>query len=464
MFYYKSFFRFSLLGLFIFTSAIVVAQNSERDTIPENDIPVSICGITVKTVIETNSFPNGINEMYRFLDGHLSGVSVQNVSNTFGAMPFINIRGKSSLADKYQPLWIIDGVVVENLVELTNNDLASGDAVTLIRSALSGLNPNDIEKMEVLKDGSATALYGARAMAGAIVVTTKKGRQGHRQITYKGAYTSRLKPSYNDFNIMNSQQEMKFFHELESKGWLSPPVMISAPNWGVYGKMYELMNTYDPSTSRPFLENTLQARNKYLQQAEFRNTDWFDELFQSTIMSSHSLSLSAGNEKAALYASLGALIDPGWYKQSNVNRYTANVNASYKLLRNLSIAVLSNIAYRKQNAPGTTNSSTDRYGQRTREFEINPYWLATNLSRSMDAATDYRRNYDSFNPINELNNNYLHTNVIDAKIQAQINWKILTNLELTVSETYQYAKASQEHYATENSNQALAYRAGMNTP
>ncbi|GHT38755.1 SusC/RagA family TonB-linked outer membrane protein [Bacteroidia bacterium] len=430
-----------LFCLLIFVSFTVAAHTKTRSDTIVNDAAT-----------------NGIPEIYRHLEDRLSGVSVHNVSNTFGVIPYINIRGKSALADKYKPLWIVDGVVIENLVELTNSELSSGDAVTLISSAVSGLNPDDIESLQVLKDGSTTALYGARALAGAIVITTKKGRQGRRRITYKGEYTTRLKPNYHDFNSMNSQHEIQFFQEMEMKGWLSFSNLQTASNWGIYSKMYELMNTYDLSTGTFLMDKTQQT--KYLQQAEMRNTNWFDELFQSNIMSSHSLGFSSANEKSAVYASMSALIDPGWYKQSNVNRYTANVNASYQILPTLSMDIYTNFAYRKQHAPGTTNR-VDIQGEKVHEFEINPYWLASNLSRTMDVTDYYRRNYASFNPLNELNNNYLQTNALDAKIQSQIHWKIIPGLELNLSETFQYAQASQEHFVSENSNQAMAFRAGI---
>ena len=72
----------------------------------------------------------------------------------------------------------------------------------------------------MLKDGSATSIYGARAMAGVIVITTKKGHAGVSRISYTGEYTYRLKPNYNQFNIMNSQQQMSVYREMEQKGWL----------------------------------------------------------------------------------------------------------------------------------------------------------------------------------------------------------------------------------------------------
>ena len=79
---------------------------------------------------------------------------------------------------------------------------------------LAGLNSDDIESFQILKDGSATSIYGARAMAGVIVVTTKKGKQGQAHINYSGEFTSRLIPSYSNFDILNSQEQMGIYREL----------------------------------------------------------------------------------------------------------------------------------------------------------------------------------------------------------------------------------------------------------
>ncbi|MDY3091135.1 MAG: carboxypeptidase-like regulatory domain-containing protein, partial [Porphyromonas sp.] len=148
---------------------------------------------------------DGMADAARALEGKAAGVSVQNVSGTFGSAPKIRVRGATSIFGASKPLWVVDGVVMDDVVEIDASALSSGDATTLISSAIAGLNPDDIESFQVLKDGSATSIYGARAMAGVIVVTTKKGRAGVSKISYTGEYSYRMKPSYGDFNIMNSQ-------------------------------------------------------------------------------------------------------------------------------------------------------------------------------------------------------------------------------------------------------------------
>ena len=274
---------------------------------------------------------SGVADISRSLEGQAAGVSVQNVSGTFGTSPKIRIRGATSIYGSSKPLWVVDGVIMEDAANVGADDLASGNPETLISSAIAGLNADDIESFQILKDGSATSIYGARAMAGVIVVTTKKGKQGQAHISYTGEFTTRLVPSYSNFDILDSKEQMGIYRELADKGWLNFSEVLNGSEYGVYGKMYELINTYNARTGRFALENTTEARNRYLQRAEFRNTNWFKELFSSNIMQSHSISLSGGTQKSNYYASFSALLDPGWYKQSNVNRYTLNVNLTQHL-------------------------------------------------------------------------------------------------------------------------------------
>lgn len=242
---------------------------------------------------------DGVAEISRALEGRAAGVSVQNVSGTFGTSPKIRVRGATSIYGSSKPLWVVDGVIMEDVAEVDADNLSSGDAVTLISSAIAGLNADDIESFQILKDGSATSIYGARAMAGVIVVTTKKGHAGSNKIAYTGEYSVRLKPSYNRFNILNSQEQMGVYKEMEQAGYLNLADVYRASNSGVYGKMYHLINQYDATNGSFGLMNTEEARNAYLREAEYRNTDWFDILFNDNISRNHAVSMSSGTDKAS---------------------------------------------------------------------------------------------------------------------------------------------------------------------
>ena len=402
---------------------------------------------------------DGVADVSRSLEGRVAGVSVQNVSGTFGTAPKIRVRGATSIYGSSKPLGVVDGVIMEDVTEVNADALSSGDAATLISSAIAGLNADDIESFQILKDGSATSIYGARAMGGVIVVTTKKGKAGTTRINYTGEFTMRLKPDYGNFNIMNSQEQMGIYKEMEADGLISFGRTYRASDSGVYGKMYHLINTYNPATGYG-LANTQAAMYGYLREAEMRNTNWFDELFSNAISSNHSVSLSTGTDKAQLYTSFSYMNDPGWSKQSKVQRYTFNVNALYNLSKKVSVNLIGNAAYRQQRSPGAANQHADGVtGEVSRDFDINPYSYAINSSRALDPNTFYMRNYAPFNIHNELATNYNDYDVIDTKVQAELKYKPITKVELAVLGAYKFSTTTQANRIMEGSNMARAFRA-----
>ena len=420
-------------------------------------------GATAK-IDATSAKIDGMADISRSLEGRAAGVSVQNVSGTFGTAPKIRVRGATSIYGSSKPLWVVDGVIMEDVTEVSADDLSSGDAETLISSAIAGLNSDDIESFQILKDGSATSIYGARAMAGVIVITTKKGKTGSAFVNYTGEYTLRLKPSYNDFNIMNSQDQMSVYQELEQKGYLNYAEIARESESGIYGRMYQLISDYDPATGQFGLANTAAARNAYLRAAEMRNTNWFDRLFSNNIMHNHSVSVSSGTEKSQHYVSVSAMYDPGWYKKSQLERYTANLNSTFNISNKLEFNVIANASFRKQEAPGTIGKETDAVtGEVKRDFDINPYSYSINTSRALDPDEYYTRSYAPFNIFNELESNYMELGVNDFRVTGSLKYKPIKKVELTLLAGMQNTATRQEHYILDSSNQAMAYRAMGNS-
>jgi len=421
-------------------------------------------GATTKIDAEKTKL-DGVADVSRALEGRAAGVSVQNVSGTFGTAPKIRVRGATSIYGSSSPLWVVDGVILESAVKVSADDLSSGDAVTLISNAIAGLNADDIESFQVLKDGSATSIYGARAMSGVVVITTKKGRSGSSSINYTGEFTYRLKPSYRDYNISNSQEQMGIYKEMQAKGWLEFSRLVNGSTAGLYGQMYTLMNEYDPVIGTYKLPHSEQGMNDYLRQAEFRNTDWFDLLFNNNIMQKHSVSISTGNDKSNLYASLSAMNDPGWYKDSKVELYTANVNASYNLRKNITVTMRASGNHRDQRAPGSLTRKTNSVsGVVSRDFDINPFSFAMNTSRTLSPEETYTRSYAPFNIFKELSSNYEDISQTELKFQGDINYKPILGLEINLLGAYNVSKSTREHNILNQSNQAEAYRAGVDNP
>ena len=413
---------------------------------------------------------DGVVDVGRMLEGRAAGVNVQNLSGTFGTSPKITIRGGASIFGDTKPLWVVDGAVQEEVVNLSFEQLASGDASTLISSAISGLNANDIESIEILKDASALSLYGARALNGAVIITTKSGKRNVKtQLSYQLEESVRMIPNYSQFDLMNSQETMSVYRELEQKGYLDRATYTAAQQGGAYHIMYRNTDTYDPATGRFLLQNTPEARNAFLRKYEYANTDWFKTLFRPSLTQNHTLSLSGGGENTTIYSSLGFFVDPGWTIADRVHRITGNIKTTYDLSSKVKIGILAQGAIRNQKAPGTFSRSSNQVtGEYERDFDINPFSYALNTTRALRPYDDegnydyYRMNYAPMNILKELKNNYIDLKMMEYKLQSDLEIKFTPALKYKFLGSVRYAQSTQEHTITEGSNVVGAYRANDN--
>lgn len=410
---------------------------------------------------------DGTTDVSRMLQGKAAGVSVQNVSGTFGAAPKIRVRGATSITGDNKPLWVVDGVVLEDVVNVSADQLTTGDPNTLIGSSVAGLNSDDIESFTILKDASATALYGARAKDGVIVIKTKKGRVGKAVVTYTGNFSSYLKPTYDSYNVLNSSDQMAIYRELDRKGLLNHSDASRGANGGVYRKMYDIINTdFNEDDGTWALPNTPEARNAFLRRYAMANTDWFDMLFKNSFVQEHSVGVSSGTETSQLYVSSSFYNDNGWTIADNVKRYTINARGTFKISDRLSLGIQAAGAVRDQRVPGTIARQTNAVqGTFNRDFDINPFSYALNTSRTLTAFDEqgrreyFTRNYAPFNILNEIDNNFITLNQLDLKLQGEVSYAILSNLKYDFTGAYRQVRTSTEHNVAERSNMAEAYRA-----
>ena len=164
------------------------------------------------------------------LTGQIAGVSVTNTSGAPGSPAKIRIRGTASMNGTQDPLWVLDGIPLEGTdIPKMDNKSSDNDIVNIGQSSIAGLSPNDIESITILKDAAATAIYGARAANGVIVVTTKRGKTGKPVVNFntKLTYTPNLETSR--LNLLNSEEKVNL--ELQ--------MMKEAPfnKWGFYPKI-----------------------------------------------------------------------------------------------------------------------------------------------------------------------------------------------------------------------------------
>ncbi|WP_127130866.1 SusC/RagA family TonB-linked outer membrane protein [Pseudoflavitalea rhizosphaerae] len=400
----------------------------------------------------------GISDVGKSLQGMVAGVAVENTSGTFGTKSKIRIRGTSSISGNQEPLWVVDGVVIDDPVNLNPNQLYSGDAATMLSSAISGINPDDIEDIQILKDASATAMYGTQAVNGVIVVSTKKGKIGAPVVSYKNNFSMAMKPSITQFNVMNSKQRMEFSEELYDKNMLDFTNLNR--NYGAFGKLLSQLSRKE-ITWDEYYDN--------IQRAKTYNTDWFDELFRNSVNQEHSISVSSGTEKSQIYLSGSYFRDAGQTVGQHLDRYTANIRANFDFSKKFSLTGTLYASARNQRTFGTENSTEAIAGIVERAFDINPYTYARSTSRAMRPYDDngnpeyYQMNYAPFNIVNELKNNFIDIRLREIKFQVDANWKITKNLSYNGIFSGRMSSVASDHIATEKSNTALSYRAMQNS-
>ena len=351
------------------------------------------------------------------------------------------MRQTTSIQTKYYPLWVIDGVVYKQDSTFNTADLASADAKRLIAAALPGLSERDIESFSVITDASATALYGNQATGGVISVRTRHAGQGINRFTYTSQLTYRFIPSYREFNILNSQDQMSVLKELEGGGSLSPETVLYQTNYGIYGLMYD--NAIKYKNKGYLQDNSLEGRTRYLQQAETRNTDWFKELFQHSIRHQHTVSLSSGGQVSNFYASLGATIDPGWAKVQSENTYFFNLNATFKPHKYWTFGTIVNASYTRDHDGG----------------DFTPLYTAQTLSRTLDPNQYYLYQYAPYNIKEEMRQNYRDVDAVNVRLQASIAYRPSEKFNASLLGSIQYYNDLTEFVRTEKSNVSERFRA-----
>ncbi len=381
------------------------------------------------------------------LEGHVPGMVFMQNSATIGAAPRLRIRGTSTILGNQEPLWVVDGIVQTDPVNVDPNQLNDLDFVNLLGNAISGVNPEDIEQIDILKDASATAIYGARAANGVIVITTKKGNPGPPSVSYSFTGSFSRRPHYSDkyVNMMNSKERIDYSRELMENH--QPYGLINS--WvGYEGAMKDY---YDGNID--YAE--LSRRISYY---EGLNTDWFDILTQNSFTQKHTISLSGGSSTMRYYASLGLNNAQGNVKHEFNKTYTANINltANYKRM-SMRFGANASVQDRKYN-PTEIDVLNYAYGtsRAIPAYDENgePYSYFKYYSRNSSLST-----WDiPFNIMNEMENSYNKSKIYTATITASLDYRIIDPLKFGLTLSYSMSNADQQKYYGDNTYYAQCLR------
>lgn len=377
------------------------------------------------------------------LAGQIAGLSVTSTSGAPGAPAKIRIRGTSSLNGTQDPLWVLDGIPLEGTDVPQSNVL--NDVSNIQQSSIAGLNPADIENITVLKDAAATAIYGARAANGVIVITTKKGKVGKPVINFSSKFTYMPTLSTNRLNMLNSQEKVDLELELLRSNF------AYGDNKGGVSKIISGYGLTDAYKKGGWSALTPEAQTDI---SRLRNTetDWGDILFRDAFNQEYSLSLSGGNERVTYYTSIGYYQENGNVKGVGLDRLNIVAKTSYKVNRMLNFGV-SLFVNRRNNK----TYLTDTYGLVNPVYysrKANPYYQPFDANGNYVYDFDVQNNSDTdlgFNIFEERKNtsNEETINALSSIFDAELRFN--DKLKFTTQLGLQLDKASKEQIADKES-------------
>ena len=399
------------------------------------------------TVKASDIMMAGVSSIDQMLQGVVPGMLVWNTTGQVGATAKIRVRGTSTLLGSQEPVWVVDGVIQRdpqpfNSEDNTKFSVDADDIKQLAGNAISWLNPNDIETITVLKDASATAIYGSKAANGVIVVTTKKASIGKITVNYSGDFSIGQRPRYGLYDLMNSAERMQLSKEMYEERRTFPTGSMILPI-GYEGLVQRLMNK----------EITLNEMDKEYKRMARQNTDWFDILFRNSFNHSHSLGISGGSEKIQNRTSFGYSQENGEAKGNEMTSFTATSNTTVKLWDQVTVNMLLKGSIRE----------VDGFA-----YGVDPFRYAYNTSRVIPAYNEdgslyyhEKKGYSSkvysgvqtynYNILNEMSNTGSKNNTRTWGATIDVKWNILPGLEYQGLVAYNSSSADTKRYASERS-------------
>ena len=343
------------------------------------------------------------------LTGKVAGVVVTTSDGALGAEANITIRGNNSLTQSSAPLYVIDGFPTES-------------------SMATALSSADIESIDILKDASATAIYGARGANGVIVITTKQGNEGKPKINFSASWTGSA--IANKIDLMDGYD----FVTLQSE---------MADYWG---------------TSKVYLRD-LDGNEVYTPE-DYRNVtnyDWQDEIYRSALTQNYNISISGGHKESGnrYNVSFSATDQDGIIVKSNFQRYQGKLNFQQKIGKNITFDLLANYSRSITNGVTPTSAQQSSSASGWLMYSVWGYRPVTPISTqgedesifdsildsTVSSSDDYR-----FNPAKTVRNEYRKTIVDYLNANAGLTWEIIPDLKLKVTGGYTLNKRRREEF------------------
>lgn len=408
------------------------------------DLRSSTIAGAVSSIKASALYFDGTNTLEQALQGKLPGVVVINQSGQVGTRQKVRVRGTSTLLGSQEPIWVVDGVIQEDPLPfkattlstaLGNAGNASKDNFDYIRdyvgSSIGWLNPNDIEDITVLKDASATAIYGVRAANGVIVINTKKGQVGPPVISYNFTVNTSERVNYDRLNMMNSQERIGVSEEIFTRGLVGTTNINTGI--GFAGALSDYL----------FGRTTYNQFNDQVKYLETLNTDWFKILFRTPVSVNQSFSISGGNSNTRYYGSFGYNSTNGTAIGNDLSSFTGSFGISTQVNSKLYLSAKLSASNR------TTNGF----------YQTDPYGYASKSSRVIPAYDQYDALFyyansggRQYNVINELNNSGSSNKQQSFNVNVSAKYELIKGLTLQSLYSINNSSTSGNTYATEKTS------------
>ena len=305
----------------------------------------------VSTVNISDETVGAIKNLDQALAGQIAGLSATASSGAPGAPMKIRIRGTSSINGVQEPLWVLDGIPMEGN-EIPNIENLN-DIDEIYQTSIAGLNPADIESITVLKDAAATAIYGARAANGVIVITTKKGKEGNPHVNFTAKMSYSPKTDIDRLNLLNSQEKVDLELALLGSDY------NYRPHKGGVANILDELGEYSTFLSGGWDSLSPEAQER-INRLRTIDTDWNDILFRDVFNQEYNASVGGGSERAHYYTSVGYYTEQGTVTGVENNRYNMTLKTDFKLNKMITVGASIFANQRKQesymtDAGGFTN-------------------------------------------------------------------------------------------------------------
>jgi len=374
---------------------VVVGYGTQR----KSDITGSVASVSKVLLAQpAAAFDN-------LLQGSVPGVAVTQSSGQPGSTATIRVRGGNSISFGNAPLYVIDGFIIYNNNDYANTGASNGTGV----NALSTINPSDIASIEVLKDASATAIYGSRGANGVIIITTKRGRRGHDEVSYN--------------TYVGTQQVRK---KLD---------LLNARQWG------ELVNDINVSTGSPktYGDADLVALGE--------GSDWQGAALRKKALQNHELSISGGDEKSRYLISANYFDQGGIIINTGFKRYSGRVNYERTVTDRLKIAtnIFGSQSIEDKLFGNNYNSLNFQSTAFANLLQVSPVAKIRNEDGSYNTSSPYSAN--PTNPIQDFQSTINKTYLRRILANTSLEYKLLKELTLKVTGGADFINTKQNYYS-----------------